>query len=104
MPTNPQVIVVATSALSAIIGFGLAIAVAPVPEVKNECNVYKVAPKSVTSFVLKPPPATPAVCPAVPKCEAQELKNQSEVVNEPETVKQEPKPRKRHRRIRRYWR
>ena len=104
---NSMRMIVASCALTATIGWGVAIVTAPLPEAKNECNVYKVSPKTVTSFVLKPPPSPieHAVCPEVPKCEQTESSKLS--VETTETVQPEKPVQKkhyRHRRQRAYWR
>ena len=86
--------------VGAAAGLLLAFVAAPIPSTVSECNVYKVSPKTVTSFVLKPPPSPVehTACPVVqpPKCETPRVE---EPVAEP--VKE---PRRRHRRVRRYWR
>ena len=65
------------------------------------CGTYKVATKTETAYVLKPPPAQTIyqACPQV----TQKVEN----VTEPEITKaEESKPTRRHRRhrVRRYWR
>lgn len=77
---------------------------APATQTQEDCKVYKVAPKAVISYVLRPPPAPPTEikqCPVVqaPKCEP--------VAQETETTNKDdarPRRRYRHHRIRRYWR
>ena len=101
-------LLVASSAASAIISFGLALVVAPMPETKQHCTLYKVDKRSETSFVMKPPEL---VCPQTQKCEpttiSPEPTNVDSQKSTKETVDDDPKPRHRRwrkHRIRRYWR
>lgn len=94
----------------AYVGFGMLIGIGIVfydvdkPR-SDTCSTYKVRNKSVTAYVLKPPPPiiTQAVCPAQ-KCEPVNVVEQK---TEPENIEDE-KPKRRHRwshrRVRRYWR
>lgn len=79
--------------------------VAPTPPTSEHCEVYKVAPKVVTSFVLKPPPA-PAATPIVvkEKCPAPEADSQKLTDEKSETIEPENPRRHRRWRHRRYWR
>ena len=85
------------SVLPGIAGFAFAIIFTPVPNLKNDCSVYKVLPKTITSFVLKPPVQAPVMikeaCPTVERCEAPKVEEEVE----------KPKVHRRHR-VRRYWR
>jgi len=67
---------------------------------QETCGTYKVAAKSVTAYVLKPPAQEPivlrAACPQVTKLP--EIESKAEATNADE------RPRRRHRRHRRYWR
>lgn len=89
-------------------GFVLAIFASPAPVSKGDCGVFKVNEKTVTSFVLKPPPspaAEPAVCPVAPKCEAQPTSLPETDSKANQTNADEAKPKRhRHRRYRAYWR
>lgn len=76
----------------------------PLPGSINHCEVFKVAHKPVTAFVLKPPPA-PAPIEHVVKeaCVSPKPEN----VTQPELTiaddTQKPRRHRRHRRHRRYW-
>lgn len=91
----------ATSSVCAMVGFGLAMVVTPMPKGKGDCGVFKVNEKPVTAFVLKPPPAPPPEKVIVKEaCPAPKVEEAS-----PAQEKAEEKPRrKRHYRVRRYWR
>lgn len=81
-------------ALAGVVGFVAALVAAPLPANNVDCGVHKVDQKTVTSFVLKPPPS-PVVKEACPPAE--------HVVCPVVEQKVEEKPVKR-RRHRRYWR
>lgn len=82
----------------------LAYLASPIPTNRDDCKLYKVDQKAVTSFVLKPPTAPEAVCPAAPKCESVAI---PEIKSEEPQKADDPPRRKRyrhHRRVRAYWR
>lgn len=79
--------------LAAIAGFAIAMLTAPMPTSKSDCGIQKVDQKTVTSFVLKPPPS-PVIKEACPPVE-------HVVCPAPEEKPVEEKPRRRHRR---HWR
>lgn len=73
----------------------------------EKCETYKVSHKTVTAYVMKPPPAPPAdpiivkeACPRV--SQNAENETQTELSNADET--QKPRHHRRHHRVRRYWR
>ena len=81
----------------------------PTPKERADCQTYKVAHKTVTSYVLKPPPAPvpdPVVikeaCPQVTKTDENDSK--PELTNTDETQKPRRHRRYRHHRVRSYWR
>lgn len=101
---KPSFEVMALATMTAIMGVVLVTNTAPVPKPTEDCKLYKVDERVVTSFVLKPPPAPEPVCPVVqaPKCEPQAL---PEIPVEEKKVDEPPKRKRyRHHRIRRYWR
>ena len=90
----------------AFIAGGLAVSfTAPVPKSKENCEVYTVSRKSVTSFVLKPPHVEPLTCPPVEKCEPKPEPEAKADVEDNTIEKEEPRRRSRsHRhRVRAYW-
>jgi hypothetical protein len=82
------------------IGAFIAVLTAPIVPPKNDCSVYRVDSRAVTSYVLKPPPAEVIykACPQVTE--------KVESVSEPEVAKADDSKPRRHRRhrVRRYWR
>lgn len=76
----------------------------------NRCVTYKVSNQTMTSYVLKPPPATQAACPAPQVQKEEPFKKAVYVPDEPEETvveKEISKPQRHHRRhyrVRRYWR
>ena len=94
-------------AFGVAVGF-VVIVSSPAIKQNDDCKVYKVDPKVVTSFVLKPPPAPEPerpVCPAAPAPKCEQVTPEADSVSKPElTNKDESKPRRRHHRYRRYWR
>jgi hypothetical protein len=91
--------------LGIIIGAGLTMISVPIPSQGVKCQTYGVTHKVVTAYVLKPPPAPPPEH-IVVKEACPQITERAENVSEPEISKaDESKPRKRrHHRIRRYWR
>lgn len=92
-------------ALGTFIGVGIVFYQVDAPRA-DKCETYKVARKTVTSFVLKPPPSPPAdpviikeTCPRV--SQNAENETQPELSNADET--QKPRHHRRHHRVRRYW-
>ena len=88
--------------LCAGIGIGLAVTLyeAETPDM-SACQVYRVAAKQVTAYVLKPPPS-PVIYKACPQ-----VTERAENVSEQEVAKaDESKPprKRRHHRVRRVWR
>lgn len=90
-------------ALGLAMGMGLVFYQVDTPG-QQGCGVFKVFRKPVTAYVLRPPPAEVRyeACPQVTVLKKPEIINTTdERVNEPNVV--EEKPRRRHRRHRRYW-
>ena len=88
----------------ALMGLVTSAAMAPVAVPKDDCEVYRVSNKVVTSYVLKAPPA-----PEPEKIIVKEacITPTPENVSKPETTNADEtqyKPRRRHRRIRAIWR
>lgn len=79
-----------------------AFAVMPDPPTRNECVTYKIAQKTATAFVLKPPPPIEHVTVVKEACPMPQPA--AEPVSETIETKAEEKPRhRRHRRHRRHW-
>jgi hypothetical protein len=84
---------------------GAAITMPAMPK-QEKCEVFTVAQKPVTAFVLKPPVLEPSPvvdapkCPPVPVCEP--VKHEETVDNATPTDDHKPS-RHRHHRVRRYW-
>jgi hypothetical protein len=95
-----------------ILGAGFLILAQPAPNTRETCEVYKVATHAATAYVLKPPPAEQIECPKNPpaKCEnVERIDISAERVDGIEKNRQVEEPRRhqhrrRHRRIRTYWR
>lgn len=83
----------------------LAYLASPVPQTREDCNLYKVNQKAVTAFVLKPPPGpiVEKICPPAPiaKCESAAPEEKSD---EAKKSDDQPRHRRYHHRVRRYWR
>lgn len=101
MNINPTASCVTGWTLAAMMGTAFYFTAAPIVPTKDECVTYRVATKAVTAFVLKPPEGEPKACPPAPKCEAPPKVEEPQA--EPEKVEDKPR-RRRHRRVRRYWR
>jgi hypothetical protein len=90
-----------------LIGGVITISTMPIPGPHNDCNVYKVAKKSVTAYVLKPPPSPPAD-PIIVKEKCPQVTPVTENVTQEQVAKEDDskstKRYHRRHRIRRYWR
>lgn len=75
-------------------------AATPLPKVIDNCSVYKVNPRAVTSYVMKPPVQE------APKCEPTivTVKQDCPVAQESAVTEETPRRKKRHRRYRWYGR
>ena len=80
----------------------------PVPATLDNCKIYKVDTKAVTSYVLRPPPAPepePRACPVLPTPKCESVKPDPVPEAEPEAKSdEEPSRHRRHHRGRRRWR
>lgn len=92
------------------LGFGVSLYAMPMPKAKDDCGIYKINRRTVTSFVLKAPDKAPQehfACPVAPKCEAQ-VTNPPENVSQAETNNVDERKPRRHRRhysrVRATWR
>jgi hypothetical protein len=88
--------------LGALAGVGLCVATSPLPMQKNSCETYFVAHKVATSYVLRPPPSEPSVCPAPQVTKCPDIVSKEEITKADDTKAEEP--RRHRRRYRRYWR
>lgn len=93
---------VAWVALGTFIGVGIVFYQVDMPK-HSDCQTYRVASKTVTAYVLKPPPAEVRyeACPqttvkAEPVSETIETKAE-------QPVEEKPRRHRRHHRVRRYW-
>jgi hypothetical protein len=104
---DTSTLILGSSTIAAVAGFGLSLFFVPVPEPKQSCRLYKVDKQHETAFVLKPPTL---VCPQTPKCDAVVNNPEPSIVDSQtstkETIDESEKPRhkkRRRHRIRRYW-
>jgi hypothetical protein len=63
---DTSTLILGSSTIAAVAGFGLSLFFVPVPEQRQGCKLYKVDKQHETAFVLKAPTL---VCPQSPKCD-----------------------------------